>query len=93
MDSSVSISGKMERPPAGVAEYLNGSPQRQDRRCRVGALRWTFVADKEVVKERAQWRDPELKSRMGPTHPSVVEGAGYATPAWAAEECHRVLGQ
>ena len=57
------------------------------------ASRWAFVADKELVKGNAQWRNPELKSRVSTTHPSVVGGVDAAISAWAAEECSHRLNQ
>ena len=91
MDTSVSVTGKRGRTPADVAEHIDGPPQNQERRCRADDLCFAFVANKEVVKEHAPWRNPALKSSVGATHSSVAEGVGAATPAWVAEERNRAL--
>ena len=62
MDTSATVAGSTGRPPADVVEYLNRSHHSQDKRCRVDASRLAFLADKEVVKEHAGGRNPELKS-------------------------------
>ena len=41
-------------------------------RCRVGDLYLDWVADKEVAKEHAQWRDPDLQARWGGADASAV---------------------
>ena len=57
------------------------------------ALRLPSVSDGEVVKKRAQRRNPELKSRMGAAQSSVAEWVGATISAWAAEEYNQELGQ
>ena len=52
-----------------------------------------FVAEEEVVEEHAEWRHPELKSRLGATQSSVVGEVDAATFPWVAGECNRVLRQ
>ena len=74
IDSSVALLAEREQPLRTVAEHLEGSQLSQDMRYRAGALRVALVADLEVVKARTQWRNPELKSRVGDTQPSVEEG-------------------
>ena len=39
---------------------------------------WLLAADKEVAKWHARWRNPELKSRLGASQPSVAERADDA---------------
>ena len=60
MDAAVSVTGKRDSTPADVAEYSDGPPQNQENWYRADAPLLAFVADKEVVKARAQWRYPEL---------------------------------
>ena len=58
-----------------------------------------FVTDKEVVKEHAQWRQPEMKAkidtqtRMDPGAPFLVDGGGPVLSAWVAEKCKRISGK
>ena len=54
---------------------------------------WAVIADKEIMKEYAQWESPELQLRVGATRSSVVEGVDAAISARVAEECNRILGQ
>ena len=59
-------------------EFLNGHPWNS---CRVDALRLASLAEKGVVKEHAQWRNPKLKSRADATRSSVAEGMDAAIAA------------
>ena len=45
----------------------------------MGDLHFTLVSEKEVVADRAQWRNPDLKARWGAIHASGAEGADAAT--------------
>ena len=60
------------------------------KKSRLGALHLAFVMDKEVVKENAQWRQPEMKgkidarTRMDTGAPSIVDGGGPVLSAWVA---------
>ena len=60
---------------------------------RVGDLHFAYVADKEVVKGRAQWQNPVVKSRLGATQSSVADGGGDAISGRVAEGRSRVLAQ
>ena len=72
-------------PPAqDVAVHL------PDKRCKRGAHRAASVAEKEVVKVRAQWRNSELKSQVEASRSSAAEGAEAAIPARVADKCNRV---
>ena len=93
MDAPSSVLGKRDRPALEGVETLVGSQGRQDRRFRGDALRVASVADLQVVKEHAQWRNPELKPQVDATQSSVVEGVDGAVSAWVAEECNRVLSR
>ena len=90
MDTSASVTEKRGRVPVDVAANLDGPLWNQEKRGRVGDPRLATVADKEVVKEHAQWRNPELKSRLDAAQASVVGGVCAAT---SAEECHRTWGR
>ena len=61
METSVSVSGKRERPPVDVVEHQQDPTFVLDIRCRRGDFREVFVADKEVVKEHARKWNSELK--------------------------------
>ena len=52
--ASASVTGKQDRAAVDVAERLEGRPRKQEKRCRVDTLRLAFVADKDLVKERAK---------------------------------------
>ena len=58
----------------------------------MGDLHLAPVSVKVVVKERSQWRTPELKSRLDATQASVAEGVDAANSACSEEECYRVFG-
>ena len=61
-----------------------------DKRCKRGAHRAAFVAEKEVVKVRARWWASELKSQVEASRSSAAEGAEAAIPARVADKCNRV---
>ena len=46
-----------------------------------------------MVKERAELWNSDLKSRLGATHDSLVEGVDAAISPWVAEECDHISGQ
>ena len=93
MNTPASVTGIRGRALVGATEYLDAPPRNQKRRCRVDARRSASVADKEVVTGYAQWRRPEVKSRVGATRRSVAEGVGAATSARVAEKCNHELCQ
>ena len=59
----------------------------------MGDLHSASVAQKVVVEEHAQWRNPDLKSRLDASQAPAVGGVDAATSAWVAEVCNRALGQ
>ena len=80
--------------------YSEESLGNQEKRCRVCDLHLACVAEKEVVEEHAQWRNPDLDARWTATR---APGRGWmragakrvdsAISAWVAEEFNRALGQ
>ena len=74
-------------------EHLQGPTSVPDKRCKRDALRAAFVADKEVVQEHAQWRNPGLQSQVKASRPLAVDWAGAAISSWVADERNRVLAQ
>ena len=60
MDTSMSVLGARGRPPMGAAEHSEASRLSRHKRHRADALRAAFLAEMEVVKEHASWRNPEL---------------------------------
>ena len=94
-DAPVTSTGNRGRPPADAVEHLQGPAFVPDKRCKRDAVCVAFVADKEVVKERAQWRNPELRPRV--EAPRWAESAAgrveAAISAWVADKCNRVPGQ
>ena len=97
-DTSKTVSRKRERAPAEGAMDSVVSSRTPGKRCRVGDLHVAFAVEEEVVKERAQWRHPEMKSKMDaqsrldPAESFVVDGVGARTPVWVAEEGNRIRG-
>ena len=64
MDILETLAGKRERAPV-VGVMDSDVPTRSiDKRSRLGDLRLVFATDKEVVKEHAQWRQPEMKEKI-----------------------------
>ena len=76
-----------------MAEMSEESLGNQEKRCHVGHRKMASVADKELVKGRAQCGNPDLKARRRATHASAAEGVDVAISAWIAEERNRALGQ
>ena len=89
---AVSVTGKRGREPKDVAEVSNGPPRTQDKRRSVEARRLASVAEKEAVKQRAQWRNPELKPRADATRSSVAAEVDAAISACAADGRKTRLG-
>ena len=52
-----------------------------------------FVAYKEVVKEHARRRNPDVRPQVEASRPPGADGVEAATSLWEADECNRVLGQ
>ena len=75
---------------AGTSEDLTAT---QEERRRVSDPYLAFFANKEIVKERAQWWGPMIKERWGANDAPPVGGVDAATPAWTAEERSRASGQ
>ena len=77
---------RVHEMPDGM-DATDDSRLTQGGRCRVGPPHLAFFADGEVVKERAQWWDPEWKAHWDVDHASPVEGVGAGIPPRAADEC------
>ena len=67
---------------AGTSEDLTAT---QEEHRRVSDPYLAFFANKEIVKERAQWRGPKIKELRGANDAPTVGGVDAATPAWTAE--------
>ena len=93
METSRNLSGKRNRAIVDIGVNSDELQGNQERSYRAGNPHLTFGADKEVAKEGAQWRRPELKARWGAAHASAREGVDAAMPEWIVEECNRVLVQ
>ena len=76
-----------------MAERLHGPTIVLDKRRKRDAPSAAFVADKEVVKEHAQWRDSESRPPVGASRSSAVVGLEAAISARVADEYNRVLGR
>ena len=63
MDTSETLSEKRSRAKADAVETSGDLPMTQEQCCRVSDLHLAFVADKEIVKGRAQWWNPDAKAR------------------------------
>ena len=76
----------------GATDVSADMPVTQETCCRVEDLHLSFVADKEVAKENAQWRDPEMKADWGATDASPLEWVDAAIAASTADQCSKALG-
>ena len=63
LGTSETLAGKQDRGLVDVAGNSEEALRNQEWRCRVGVLHLAFVADKELVKEHAQWQSPDLEAR------------------------------
>ena len=86
MDNSGTLTGKQGRAPEDVAGNSGETLGNQAKRRRVGDPLSAFVAEQEVAKEHAQWRNRDLKSRLNASAASVVGGVDAAISAWVAGE-------
>ena len=95
MDTWETVSGKRKRAPVEGAKNSDISPQSLGTECRVGDLHLPLVADKEVVKEHAQWWRFERKEKLDtdsgndPGVSCVLGGGGPALSARVAVDCNR----
>ena len=99
IDTSDTVAGKRKRAPAEGAMDSDAPTQSIDKKSRMGDLHLAFASDAEVVKGRAQWRNPEMQggidthTRRDPGAPLLVDGAGAALSAWVAEGYNRTSGR
>ena len=84
---------KRGRPPADLAEHLQGPTSAPGKRRRVDAFRVASLACKEVVTEHAQWWNSDLKPQVDASRSSAVAGVEAAFSARVADECVRVSGE
>ena len=68
-------------------------PRVRKKRCRVVYLRLAFVADKEVLKERAQSGDLRIKGSWNLADASLLEGAGAVISSRPADQSTETSGQ
>ena len=92
-DTPVTSAAIRGRPTADVVGNLQCPAFVPDKRCKRDALRAAFVADKSAEKERAQWRNSDLKPQADAPRPSAVAGVEEPILAWVADDCNQVLGQ
>ena len=92
-NTSETVSATRERAMADVTDTPHYLPATREPRCRVSDLHLAFVAEKEIAKEHAKWRDSEVKAHWDTNHAPPAEGPGAAISAWAAEGRSRVSGQ
>ena len=57
------------------------------------AIHLAFVADKEIVKEHAQLREPGMRAHWDAATAPPWAGVGAATSAWAADQRNEALGR
>ena len=78
---------------------LDVSSQSVVKKCRMGDLLLSSVADKDVVKGHAQWWRSDMKekvdaqTRKDPGTSFARDGGGPVLSAWVAAICNRALGQ
>ena len=93
MDTSTSVLGKRTRTTDGAVEAGKGADGNSEKRPGSAALEAARAVDLEVVKEHAQWWNPELEPHVEAHQSSIAEGVDGAAPAWVADECNRARGQ
>ena len=86
MGAPVSLPGKRNRAIADSAQNSEESRGNEEAHCRVGALHLASVEDKELAKEHARRRNPDLKVGRDAVHAYTAEGVGAVTPTRLAEE-------
>ena len=87
MDTSMSVLGTRATTPDVTMGRGAPADRRTGNRPRGEALETALAVDLEVVKERAQWWNPDLKTKVEAHQPSVVDGADGATENWARGYC------
>ena len=91
MDTSQTLTGEREWAPAEGMMHSDMPTQSADKRCLTGELRLACVADKEVIKGRAQWWRLDMREKVDthtcqdPGASSVMDGGGLVLSAWVAE--------
>ena len=93
MDTSMSVLGKRTRTIGGIMEPRTAAYGNTEKRQSSKTLQIALAVELEVVKEHAQWRDPELKPEVDARQSSVVEGVDGAVSAWVEDGSYRELGQ
>ena len=73
-DTPETLPGGRNRPTDGAMESADDLAVTKGTRRRLSDPHLAFVADKEIVKERTQWWEPEMKSHRNTTLASPVEG-------------------
>ena len=64
IDTSETLTGKRGWTPAEGVMDSDVPTQSVDKRIMLGDLHLAFVTDKDVVKERAQWRRSDMKDKI-----------------------------
>ena len=93
MDSSMSVLGKRNRTMGDAMDTGAAVGGNFEKRPRGGTLEISRAVDLGVVKEHAQWWNPELKPQVEAHNSSAAEGVDGAASEWVADQCNRVLGQ
>ena len=68
----------------GAKDTPHSPPDVRETRSRVDYLRPSFVLEKDVVEERAQWWDPRMKDEWDAADASPLESVDAASAARAA---------
>ena len=99
MDTSQTFTREHERA-LGEGVMVSDIPtQSIDEKSRLTDLHLASVGDENVVKEHAQWRQPEMKVKNNTQNRTVsgssfmADGGGPVLSARVAEECSRISGR
>ena len=92
-DIAETLPGKRNRAMDDAVGKSDVFPATPVKRCSVGDLHLASVVDGEEVKEHAQWRNPELMSRVDAAASSAAAGVDAAIPTRVADTFSRLLGQ
>ena len=81
MDTSETLPQKRNRAMEDAGNNSDGSPMTPEHRCHVGEVHLAFTVNKDIVKDHAQLRNPEMKAHWDATHAFAVDGVSAAISA------------
>ena len=90
LKTRLSTTGAVERKRAhdneNVMDTSGDKPAAKAKRCRVEDIYPATVVEKDILKERAQWRNSEMTAHQDAAEASLLKGVDAAISAWAADQ-------